>query len=197
MPPAITPTVAPPAPSPPQIPSALLRSAPSANMFITIDRAAGTMSAAPNPWTALAAISDISPVDSAAPSDAAVNNESPTIRIRRRPSRSAARPPSNMKPPNVSAYAVTTHCRLVALKCRSRPIVGNETLTIVRSMTVMKNDTANNAKARQRLIFADVDAIGPPGTEGWVWVCCIRLYDEWEAVIGTATVRRPDLPGAV
>ena len=43
-------------PSPPQIPSALLRSAPSANMFITIERAAGSMIAAPSPWTARAPI---------------------------------------------------------------------------------------------------------------------------------------------
>src|SRR5918912_1195938 len=51
-PPAISPTVAPKAPSAPQIPSALLRSAPSANMFITVDSAAGSMIAAPSPWTA-------------------------------------------------------------------------------------------------------------------------------------------------
>ena len=48
-PPAISPTVAPVAPSPPQIPSALLRSAPSPNMFITIERAAGSMIAAADP----------------------------------------------------------------------------------------------------------------------------------------------------
>ncbi len=64
------------------------------------------------------------------------------------------------------AYAVTTHCRLVSVKCRSRPIVGSETLTIVASMIVMKYETANNANARQRLIFGDVDVIGPPG-EVW------------------------------
>src|SRR6266508_5223534 len=101
-------------------------------------------------------------VERAAPSDAAVNKASPAIRIRRRPSRSAARPPSSMKPPNVSAYAVTTHCRLVSEKCRSRPIVGSETLTIVRSIIVMKNDTANSANARQRLIWGDWDVIRPP-----------------------------------
>ena len=112
-PPAITPTVAPPAPSPPQIPSALLRSAPSPNMFITIDRAAGSMIAAPMPWTARAAIMKPAPVASAAASDAALNSPSPSIRMRRRPSRSAARPPRSKNPPNVSAYAVTTHCRLV------------------------------------------------------------------------------------
>ena len=62
----------------------------------------------------------------------------------------------------MSAYAVTTHCRLVSLKCRSRPIVGSETLTIVRSMIVMKYATASSANARQRLIFGDWDVIGPP-----------------------------------
>jgi len=30
----------------------------------------------------------------------------------------------------VSAYAVATHCRFVAAKCRSRPIVGSDTLTM-------------------------------------------------------------------
>src|SRR5919204_560450 len=44
-PPVIRPTVAPAAPMPPQIPSALLRSAPSANRFITIDSAAGSATA--------------------------------------------------------------------------------------------------------------------------------------------------------
>ena len=161
-PPAIIPTVAPPAPSPPQIPSALLRSAPSSNMFITIDRAAGSMIAAPMPWTARAPIMKPAPVASAAASDAALNSPSPSIRMRRRPSRSAARPPRSKNPPNVSAYAVTTHCRLVWEKCRSRPIVGSETLTIVRSMTVMKNATASSANARQRLIWDDCDIIRPP-----------------------------------
>src|SRR5579859_7183537 len=156
-PPAITPTVAPPAPSPPQIPRALLRSAPSRNMFITIERAAGSMIAAPMPWTARAPIMNPTPVASAAASDATVNSPRPTIRMRRRPSRSAARPPSSKNPPKVSAYAVTTHCRLVWEKCRSRPIVGSETLTIVRSMTVMKNDKASSANARQRLIWDDCD----------------------------------------
>ncbi len=65
------------------------------------------------------------------------------------------------------AYAVTTHCRLASVKCRSRPIVGSETLTIVRSMIVMKYETASNANARQRLIFGDVESLGLQG-EGLV-----------------------------
>ena len=45
-----------------------------ANMFITIDRAAGSMIAAPMPWTARAPIMKPAPVASAAASDAAVNS---------------------------------------------------------------------------------------------------------------------------
>ena len=78
-----------------------MRSAPSANMFITIDSAAGKTTAAPNPCRPRIAISKPSFLASPAPSDAAVNRARPTIRIRRRPSRSAARPPSSRKPPKV------------------------------------------------------------------------------------------------
>jgi hypothetical protein len=52
---------------------------------------------------------------------------------------------------------------LVSEKCKSRPIVGSETLTIVRSMIVMKNDTASSANARQRFTCGDADVMGPPG----------------------------------
>jgi hypothetical protein len=121
-------------------------------MFITIERAAGIISAAPRPWAARIAIRSASPPASAQPSEAAVNTPSPSISIRRRPSRSAKRPPSSRNPPKVNAYAVATHCRLVSLKCRSRPIVGSDTLTIVKSTVVMKYATASRAKARQRLL---------------------------------------------
>jgi len=102
-PPAITPTVAPAAPMAPHSPSALLRSVPSGNMFITIDSAAGKTTAAPNPCTPRIAIKKPSFVARPAPSDAAVNTARPSIRIRRRPSRSAARPPRSRKPPKVIA----------------------------------------------------------------------------------------------
>ena len=57
IPPAISPVVPAAAPRPPQIPSALLRSAPSSNMFITIESAAGSMIAPPSPCAARLAIS--------------------------------------------------------------------------------------------------------------------------------------------
>ena len=102
-PPSSTPTAAPAPPSAPQIPSALFRSAPSSNVVITIESAAGEMIAAPRPCTARAPISI--PSDCARPqtSEAAVKTTTPTRKTRRRPSRSAARPPSSRKPPNVIA----------------------------------------------------------------------------------------------
>ena len=102
-PPAITPTAAPLAPMAPHAPSALFRSAPSGNMFITIDSAAGKTIAAPSPCRKRIAIRNPSDVASPQPSEAAVNTNRPAIRMRRRPSRSAARPPSSRKPPKVSA----------------------------------------------------------------------------------------------
>src|SRR5258707_952176 len=56
---------------PPQMPSALLRSVPSANMFMTIDRAAGNTIAAPSPWMPRITIRNASLVDSAQARDAA------------------------------------------------------------------------------------------------------------------------------
>ena len=102
IPPRSTPA-APPAPATaPQIPSARLRSAPSAKVVVMIERAAGETIAAPSPWTARAAISH--PSDCAIPpaNDATENRTRPSMNMRRRPSRSAIRPPSRRKPPKVS-----------------------------------------------------------------------------------------------
>jgi hypothetical protein len=102
-PPASTPTLAPLAPMAPHRPSALFRSAPSVNMFITIDRAAGSTMAAPRPWTPRMMIRKMPLVASAQASEAAVNSASPAVNTRLRPSRSAARPPSSRNPPKVRA----------------------------------------------------------------------------------------------
>ena len=95
--------VAPMPPSAPQIPSALFRSAPSGNVVEMIERAVGVMIAAPMPWTARAASSAAGDQASPQRSDAAVKNGTPVMNRRRRPSRSAARPPSRSRPPKVSA----------------------------------------------------------------------------------------------
>ena len=105
VPPASTPMVAAAAPVPPQMPSALLRSAPSPDMFITIDSAAGSTRAAPRPWMPRMMIRKVSPAASAQASEAAVKIASPAMNRRLRQSRSAARPPNSRNPPKVSAYA--------------------------------------------------------------------------------------------
>src|SRR5215813_11294835 len=64
-PPASRPMVAPVAAMPPQMPSALFRSAPSANIFITMDSAAGSSTAAPRPWTPRMMIRKVSVVAAA------------------------------------------------------------------------------------------------------------------------------------
>ena len=87
----------------PHTPSALFRSAPSGNMFITMDSAAGSTIAAPSPCRQRIRIRNESVVASPQASEDAVNTARPAIRMRRRPSRSAARPPSSRKPPKVSA----------------------------------------------------------------------------------------------
>jgi hypothetical protein len=94
------------APKPPfmlQIPSALFRSAPSGNVVEMIESALGVMIAAPMPCTARAVIR--APGDQASPqtSEASVKAATPTMNTRRRPSRSAARPPSRSRPPKVRA----------------------------------------------------------------------------------------------
>jgi len=101
MPPKSTPAAAPLPPIAPQMPSALLRSEPSSNVVVMIASVAGETIAAPTPCTARAAMS--TPIEPAMPqtSEASENSAIPTMNIRRRPSRSAARPPSSRSPPNV------------------------------------------------------------------------------------------------
>jgi hypothetical protein len=109
IPPSRTPAAAPKPPTAPQTPSAMLRSRPSTKVVERIERAAGVMIAAPRPWTARAAIRDGSDQARPANSEASENTARPTKKIRRRPTRSAARPPRSRKPPKTNAYALITH----------------------------------------------------------------------------------------
>ena len=110
-----------------------------------IANAAGVISAAPKPCAARAPTSTPAVEANPLTRDAVVNTARPVIRTRRRDSRSAIRPPSSNPPPDISRYAVTTHCRSPLLNCRSAPMVGNAVLT-----TEMSNTTrtcATNASA--------------------------------------------------
>ena len=99
-PPSRTPAAPPLPEAAPQIPSATLRSRPSLKVVVRIESAAGASSAAPSPCRPRKAISE--PDDHASPSrsEKTVNTAIPAMNTRRRPSRSAMRPPSRSTPPN-------------------------------------------------------------------------------------------------
>ena len=67
-----------------------------------IASAAGDSSAAPSPWPARAANSVVADPAIADASDEAVKTPRPVRNIRRRPSRSAARPPNSSRLPKIS-----------------------------------------------------------------------------------------------
>ena len=101
-PPSSTPAAPPAPPMAPQMPTARLRAAPSVKVVVRIESEAGAMIAPPSPCTARAAMS--TPWLSAMPpaSEATANSVSPATNTRRRPSRSAARPPSSRNPAKVT-----------------------------------------------------------------------------------------------
>src|SRR4051794_3506544 len=72
------------------------------------------------------------------------------MNTRRRPSRSAIRPPSSRKPPKVSTYAFTTQARFAWEKLSPLPIEGRATLTIDASRTTMNCAKQRRARAIQR-----------------------------------------------
>ena len=74
----------------------------------------------------------------------------PIMNMRRRPSRSPARPPSRRKPPNAIVYAVITHWRSFSATFSEVLIDGSATLTIETSSTVMNIATQTSASASQR-----------------------------------------------
>ena len=94
--------VPPMAPVEPQTPSALLRSGPSGKVVMTIDSAVGVIIAAATPCTTRAVSSAVLVPARPAPSEARANRIVPATNMRRRPSRSAARPPSSSRPPKLS-----------------------------------------------------------------------------------------------
>ena len=102
-PPSRTPSTNPAAPAPAQTASARLRSSPSGKVVLTSDSVAGKTSAPPSPWTARAASSTAGSPASPPASEEAPYRPSPAMSIRRRPRRSAARPPSRRNPPKATA----------------------------------------------------------------------------------------------
>jgi hypothetical protein len=82
---------------------AFARSAPSANVVVMIESAAGATSAAPRPWSPRQTISISELTESPFSSEAIVKMTRPTRKMRLRPTRSPARPPRSRNPPKTSA----------------------------------------------------------------------------------------------
>ena len=101
-PPRTQPSAPPPAAAAVHAASARVRLRPSVTVAVSSASAAGETAAAPSPCTARAATSAGALGASPQASDAAPNTANPAIITRRRPARSAARPSSMRKPPNVS-----------------------------------------------------------------------------------------------
>src|SRR4029077_1279130 len=88
---------------------ARVRSGPSGKPVVMRDSAAGATMAAPAPCTTRAAISSMGSWARPPARLARAKATRPTTNMRRRPSRSAARPPRIRRPPNEMAYPVTIH----------------------------------------------------------------------------------------
>jgi len=102
-----------------------------------IDSAAGDTIAPPSPWNPRATSNSPSDWEIPHTSDATANTAMPAMNSRRRPSRSAARPPSSRNPPKISVYAFRIQERLCSENPTSRLIVGSATLTMLASRTTM------------------------------------------------------------
>ena len=124
-----------------------MRCGPSGKLVVIRDRAAGATRAAPTPWTTREAISSTGSWASPPASEASEKAISPVTNIRRRPNRSAARPPRMSSPPKVIAYAVTTHCAADAAKSSSRWIEASATFTMLKSSTTMNAATRMSTRA--------------------------------------------------
>ena len=101
-PPSSTPSVPPPETTKPKTPIAFARSPGSVKSFISSASAIAATIAPPTPCTARAVTRNACEFASPQASEASVNSVSPIRNTRRAPKRSPSRPPSSMKPPNVS-----------------------------------------------------------------------------------------------
>jgi hypothetical protein len=168
----------------PYRPMARVRSGPSGKPVVMRDSAAGATMAAPAPCMTRAAISSTGSLASPPARLARENAIRPATNMRRRPSRSAARPPRIRRPPNEMAYPVTTHCTASAGMCSSRSIEGSATFTMLKSRTTM--NAATRIKASCSGWRRRGGAAGGTGAGGTVAGRAGRLED---AVTGMIPIR--------
>ena len=146
MPPRRAPAEAPADATALQTPSARARVVGSVKVAVMIVKVAGARMAAPNPCSARAPINIAWFCDKPPIRLETVKMARPAMKMRLRPNRSAARPPSSMKPAKVRVYALTTHWRPDPLKPRSFWIDGSATFTMETSRTTMNWPTQTRVR---------------------------------------------------
>ena len=141
------------APMPPiaaQMPSALLRSAPSSKVVVTIDSAVGVMIAAATPWTTRATISAVTDPASPQASEASANSAVPTMNTRRRPEQVGRAPAEQQQAAEAEQVGAQHPLQVPGREAESASIDGSATTTIAESRMTMKNAVQSSASAFQR-----------------------------------------------
>ncbi len=149
----------------PYRPMARVRSGPGGKLVVMRDSAAGATMAAPAPWMTRAAISRAGSVASPPARLASAKATRPIMNMRRRPNRSAARPPRMSRPPKEIAYPVTIQPTASEAMFSSRSIEGRATLTMLKSSTTM--NAATRMRASGRLRFGGPAGRAAVGTGVW------------------------------
>src|SRR6478752_20641 len=119
-----------------------------------IESPAGAVKAADMPLMKRVAMSRFPSCARPPRSDAATKTPREIKKTRRRPRRSAARPPSRRKPPYPSTYALTTHCSELVERPRSLRIDGRATPTIDTSSASRKRAPQSTSSAPQARLLS-------------------------------------------
>ncbi len=113
---------------------AALRAGPLGKVVAISARPVGDAIAEPTPCSSRAMTSVVSSQATPHSIEAMVNSATPTMKVRLRPMVSPSRPPSSIRPPKVSTYAVITQLRPASERLSSSWILGRATIATVLSM---------------------------------------------------------------
>ena len=136
--------------TPSQTPMARARSAGPVKVLVMMPSAAGLSIEPPTPCRTRKAIRAPRPGARLHSHEPRVNSDRPTWKIVLRPIRSATAPENMSRAASVMVYAATVHCNPETPACRSRPMEGSPTLTIVRSRPTMNRLVQHTARMSVR-----------------------------------------------
>src|SRR6516165_4304647 len=149
--------------TPSQTPMARARSAGPVKVLVMMPSAAGLSIEPPTPCRTRKAIRAPRPGARLHSHEPRVNSDRPTWKIVLRPIRSATAPENISRAASVMVYAATVHCRPETPPCRSRPIEGSPTFTIVLSRPTMNRLVQHTASMRARRACSAA-AVTEPGS---------------------------------